>query len=228
MTDAVVLLSGGLDSATTLAVARAEGRQCHAMAFAYGQRHELEIRRAQQIADQLGAKSFRIMPLPLARLGGSALTDPSLAVPKNTDSPPGSGPIPATYVPARNTIFLAHALALAEVMGAEEIWLGINSVDYSGYPDCRPAFVEAFERLAQLATAAGVEGRACFRIRAPLLHLAKKEIIQLGLSLGVDYGLTLSCYDPDSQGRSCAQCDACRLRLAGFAALGANDPARYQ
>ena len=221
---AVVLLSGGLDSATTLAIALEEGRICHALTFRYGQRHAIEIERARKIAKTLGAESFRIAPIDLQMYGGSALTSNSIDVPKDREPDP-NGSIPVTYVPARNTIFLAHALGLAEVVGAEEIWTGINAIDYSGYPDCRPEFIEAFERLANVATAAGVENRLHFSVMAPLLHKTKVEIIREGLRLGVDYSLTLSCYDPaGEEGIPCGLCEACRLRGAAFAQIGIKDP----
>jgi len=219
---AVVLVSGGLDSATVLAVARNEGYQCHALSFDYGQRHRVELEAAARVASVLGAVEHRMLRLPIGDLGGSALTDQSIAVPKQ----PGTG-IPVTYVPARNTIFLAMALAWAEVLGAPHIYIGANAVDYSGYPDCRPAFIEAFEHLANLATKAGVEGRS-LRVHAPLISLSKAEIIRLGSGLGVDYGPTLSCYDPDEQGRACGACDSCRLRALGFAEAGVPDPTRYR
>ncbi len=227
MTRAVVLLSGGLDSATCLAVAtRRDGHEAHCLSFDYGQRHRFELDAAAELARRLGAASHRVFRLDLAQFGGSALTDPSLAVPKDrSDEAIGAG-VPITYVPARNTIFLSIALALAEVLDARAIYLGVNALDYSGYPDCRPAFVEAFSRLAEVATAAGLEGRAP-RIEAPLLHLGKAEIVKLGTSLGLDYGLTHSCYDPDRAGLACGRCDACRLRAAGFASAGVPDPTRY-
>ncbi len=222
---AVVLVSGGLDSATLLAIARAEGRVCHALTFDYGQRHRVELQAARRVAARLGAAEHRIVPLDLTWMGGSALTDQAIPVPAS-GAAPGSA-IPATYVPARNTIFLSIALGWAEVLGARDIYIGANAVDYSGYPDCRPAFIEAFERLANLATRAGVEG-AGFRIQAPLVSLSKAEIIRTGVGLGVDYAQTLSCYDPDAEGRACGRCDACRLRAEGFAVAGIADPTPYQ
>jgi 7-cyano-7-deazaguanine synthase len=219
---AVVLVSGGLDSATTLAIARAEGRACHALSFDYGQRHRVELQAAADVARTLGAVEHRTMKIDTAGIGGSALTDPSIAVPEQ----PTTG-IPTTYVPARNTVFLALALGWAEVLGARELWIGVNAVDYSGYPDCRPEFVEAFERLANLATRAGVEGER-FVVRAPLIDLTKAQIVQRGTTLGVDYGGTISCYQPDEQGRACGRCDSCRLRRAGFEAAGLADPTRYR
>lgn len=219
---AVVLLSGGLDSATVLAVARREAAACYALTVDYGQRHRVELEAAGRVARALGAVEHRVARFDLSWIGGSALTDPALAVPVR----PSEG-IPVTYVPARNTVLLALALAWAEVLEAGAIYIGVNAVDYSGYPDCRPAFIEAFDRLARLATRAGVEGRGA-GIRAPLLHLSKAEIIRLGRDLGVDYGLTLSCYDPDGDGLACGRCDACRLRAQGFAAAGVPDPTPYR
>ena len=219
---AVVLVSGGLDSATTLAVARAEGYACHALSFDYGQRHRLELQAARAVAEGLGAVEHRVMPLDLRLFGGSALTDAGIAVPTE----PEEG-IPVTYVPARNTIFLSLALGWAEVLGAAAIFIGVNAVDYSGYPDCRPAFIEAFERMANLGTKAGVEGRP-FRVWTPLIALTKAEIIRRGHELGVDYALTLSCYDPDETGRACGVCDSCRLRAAGFREAGVPDPTPYR
>ena len=219
---AVVLLSGGLDSATTLAIARAAGHACHALSFDYGQRHRVELEAARRVATALGAVEHRIVKIDTAWIGGSALTDVAIAVP---EAPTAA--IPVTYVPARNTAFLALALGWAEVLGARDIWIGVNAVDYSGYPDCRPEFIAAFEVLANLATRAGVEG-GHFRVRAPLIELSKAEIVRRGAALGVDYGLTLSCYQPDAAGRACGRCDSCRLRRAGFEAAGVIDPTRYQ
>jgi 7-cyano-7-deazaguanine synthase len=219
---AVVLVSGGLDSATTLAIARAEGYRCFALSFDYGQRHRIELNAARAVAASLGAEEHRVMPLDLRLFGGSALTDEAIAVP---DAPTGG--IPVTYVPARNTVFLSLALAWAEVLPAHDIFIGVNAVDYSGYPDCRPEFIEAFEHLANLATREGVEGRG-FHIHAPLIHWTKARIIQEGTRLGVDYAKTLSCYNPDAAGRACGVCDSCRLRAAGFAAAGEPDPTPYQ
>jgi len=223
---AVVLLSGGLDSATTLAVARDQGFACHALSFRYGQRHAVELAAADRVARALGVVEHRIIDIDPAALAGSALTDARLAVPKNRGSI-GDGPIPPTYVPARNTLFLAYALAWAEALGTGDIFIGVNATDYSGYPDCRPEYVAAFERLANLAVAAAVEGRITVRIHAPLIHMSKAEIIRTGTRLGVDYGLTHSCYDPDDRGRPCGRCDSCRLRLKGFAEAGLTDPAEY-
>jgi 7-cyano-7-deazaguanine synthase len=219
---AVVLVSGGLDSATTLAIARDEGYACYALTFDYGQRHRVELAAAQRVAASLGTADHRVVKLDLAWMGGSALTDTSIPVP----GAPTTG-IPVTYVPARNTVFLSIALGWAEVQGATDIFIGANAVDYSGYPDCRPEFIAAFEHLANLATRAGVEG-AGFRIRAPLMHWNKAEIISHGAALGVDFALTLSCYDPDADGRACGRCDSCRLRAQGFTAAGIPDPTRYR
>ncbi|HKJ76080.1 MAG TPA: 7-cyano-7-deazaguanine synthase QueC [Gammaproteobacteria bacterium] len=219
---AVVLVSGGLDSATTLAVARAEGYRCHALSFDYGQRHRVELEAARRVAESLGAEEHRVMPLDLRLFGGSALTDDGIDVPAEA----GEG-IPVTYVPARNTIFLSLALAWAEVIPAADLFIGVNAVDYSGYPDCRPEFVEAFERLANLGTKAGVEGHP-FRVHAPLIHLTKAQIIRRGHALGVDYARTVSCYDPDETGRACGVCDSCRLRAAGFREAGVPDPTPYR
>jgi len=220
---AVVLVSGGLDSATCLAIARAEGYDCYALSLAYGQRHTAELAAAARVAAALGAVEHRVMHIDLAAFGGSALTDTSIAVPES----PSAG-IPVTYVPARNTVFLSLALAWSEVLGAEDIFIGVNAIDYSGYPDCRPEFVVAFERLANLATRAGTQDHGRLRIRTPLIELSKAEIIRQGRALGVDYALTLSCYQPDEEGRACGRCDACRLRLAGFEGAGVLDPMPYQ
>ncbi|HEX6057902.1 MAG TPA: 7-cyano-7-deazaguanine synthase QueC [Gemmatimonadaceae bacterium] len=226
---AVVLLSGGLDSATALAAAQADGLEAYALTVRYGQRHAAELEAARRVAARAGVADHKVADVDLRLFGGSALTA-DIEVPKDgahaTDGAHGDA-IPVTYVPARNTIFLALALAWAEVLGAADIVVGVNAVDYSGYPDCRPEYIEAFERMAGLATRAGVEGRTRLRVRAPLLHLRKHEIIRLGRSLGVDYALTTSCYDPAADGAACGRCDACRLRLAGFAAAGLEDPARY-
>ncbi len=219
---AVVLLSGGLDSATVLAMAQAEGFLCHTVSFDYGQRHRAELDAAAKLARQSAIAEHKVITLGLDGMGGSALTDESLAVPES----PQAG-IPVTYVPARNTVFLALALGWAEVLEARDIFIGVNAVDYSGYPDCRPAFIEAFERMANLATRAGVEGEG-FRIRAPLQEMSKAQIIEAGQRLGLDYSLTVSCYQADSQGRACGRCDSCRLRTAGFAAAGVVDPTLYR
>lgn len=218
---AVVLLSGGLDSATTLAVARTEGYVCYTLSFDYGQRHRIEVTAAEKIARALGSRDHRLVQLDLSWMGGSALTDPAIAVPDR----PSQG-IPITYVPARNTVFLAMALGWAEVRGAQDIFIGANAVDFSGYPDCRPEYMEAFERLANLATRAGVEGRR-LRVHTPLMLLRKQEIIRRGLELGVDFAMTTSCYAPDADGRACGACDSCRLRAAGFRDAGVADPTRY-
>jgi len=220
---AVVLVSGGLDSATCLAIARAEGYACHALSFAYGQRHEAELVAAARVATVLGAVEHRVMHIDLAIFGGSALTDRGIAVPEAATTG-----IPVTYVPARNTVFLSFALAWSEVLGAHDIFIGVNAVDYSGYPDCRPEFVAAFEHMANLATRAGVEDAERLRIRAPLISLSKAEIIRRGEALGVDYSLTVSCYQADADGRACGRCDSCRLRREGFAAAGVPDPTLYR
>jgi len=219
---AVVLVSGGLDSATTLAMARQQGFDCYAMSFDYGQRHRSELAASARVSSMLGAREHRVVTLDLRQFGGSALTDDAIAVPEQ----PGEG-IPITYVPARNTIFLSFALAWSEVLGARDIFIGVNAVDYSGYPDCRPEFIRAYEQMANLATRAGVEGKP-FTIHAPLIEMTKAEIIRAGTTLGVDYGQTISCYNPDAEGRACGRCDSCRLRAAGFKAAGIADPTRYQ
>lgn len=223
MKRAVCLLSGGLDSATALACARRDGFQIHALTFDYGQRHRVELEAAARVARHLGAAEHRVFRIDLRAFGGSALTG-DIEVPK--DRSIHAAEIPVTYVPARNTVFLAVALAWAEVLGSEDIYLGVNAVDYSGYPDCRPEFIRAFEQMANLATKAGVEGRQRLRIHTPLIELSKAEIIRLGLGLGVDYSLTHSCYDP-VDGLACGHCDSCLLRKAGFAAAGVADPLRY-
>ena len=222
---AVVLVSGGLDSATCLAIARSEGFRCHALSFRYGQRHAAELAAAARVAAQLGAIEHRVMTVDLAAFGGSALTDPALAVPQDGA---GTQAIPITYVPARNTVFLAFALAWAEVLGAHDIYIGVNAVDYSGYPDCRPEYVAAFEAMANLATREGVEGRERLRIRAPLMHSSKADIVRRGTALGVDFSLTVSCYQAAEDGAACGRCDACRLRRAGFETAGMPDPTRYR
>jgi 7-cyano-7-deazaguanine synthase len=223
---AIVLLSGGLDSATALAVARRDAFRCHALTIAYGQRHAAEVEAARRIAAALDAVEHRVVKLDLRGFGGSALTS-EFAVPKDRAPEVMSEDIPITYVPARNTVFLSLALAWAEALGSFDIYLGVNVLDYSGYPDCRPEFIAAFEQLANLATKAGVEKRGTFRIHAPLIQLSKAEIIRLGLSLAVDYSLTHSCYDPTADGTACGRCDSCVLRRAGFEAAGATDPIRY-
>jgi len=219
----VILLSGGLDSATTLALARADGCRCRALSFDYGQRHRVELEAASRVARSLGVASHEWVSLDLRAFGGSALTTDDIAVPKDRDEAAMSRGIPTTYVPARNTIFLSHALAYAEAVEAASIYVGVNAVDYSGYPDCRPEYLRAFQAMADLATRAGVEGRGVV-LRAPLIEMPKVEIIRRGLELGVDYALTHSCYDPDQSGRACGRCDACRLRIAAFAELGMEDP----
>jgi len=218
---AVVLLSGGLDSATVVAMAKAQGYSCYTMSFDYGQRHRAELQAAERVASQLGVVEHKVIGLNLNGIGGSALTDSTIDVPEA----PEEG-IPVTYVPARNTVFLSLALGWAEVIGARDLFIGVNAVDYSGYPDCRPEFIEAFERMANLATKAGVEGQG-FSVQAPLQKLSKAQIIQEGIRLGVDYAITVSCYQADDEGRACGKCDSCRLRKAGFQAAGVEDPTRY-
>ena len=220
---AVVLLSGGIDSATAAAVARAEGYELHVLTFRYGQRHVREVESAKRIAAALDAKQHLILDLDLRQIGGSALTD-QIPVPKGRGVEEIGAGIPVTYVPARNTIFLAYAVAWAEVLGSEDIFLGVNAIDYSGYPDCRPEYIAAFERMANLATKAGVEGRSKLTIHSPLIHLTKAQIIQRGAALGVDFALTWSCYDPAPDGRPCGACDSCILRQRGFAEAGVADP----
>lgn len=219
---AVVLLSGGLDSATVLAIATEQDYACHALSFDYGQRHRIELCAAGQVAESLHTVRHRTLTVDLAQIGGSALTDNSIAIPLN----PTEG-IPVTYVPARNIIFLSFALAYAETVGASDIFIGVNAIDYSGYPDCRPEFIDAFARTANLATRAGVEGNN-FRIHTPLIRMSKAEIIKTGHRLKVDYALTISCYQPDGQGRGCGACDSCRIRKTGFEAAGVPDPTRYR
>jgi 7-cyano-7-deazaguanine synthase len=219
---AIVLLSGGLDSATVLAIARSKGYECYALSVEYGQRHRAELDAAKRVAAALGAQEHRVMRVDLAEIGGSALTDSRVAVPESPQ--PG---IPVTYVPARNTLFLSLALGWAEVIGARDLFMGVNAVDYSGYPDCRPAFIEAFERLAAVATKAGVEG-VKFHVHAPLIEMSKADIIREGLRLGLDFATTVSCYQADNEGRACGKCDSCRLRAAGFAAADTQDPTRYR
>jgi 7-cyano-7-deazaguanine synthase len=221
-TPAVVLVSGGLDSATTLAIARERGHRCHALSFDYGQRNAVELSAARTVAATLGAVEHRVLTIPIGEFGHSALTDKGIAVPEVATQG-----IPVTYVPARNTIFLACALGYAETIGARHIYIGVNAVDYSGYPDCRPAFIRAFEYLANLATRAAVEGKAV-SIHAPLIDLGKADIIRRGTALGVDYAKTVSCYQPDGEGRACGRCDSCRLRREGFSSAGISDPTRYR
>lgn len=219
---ALVLLSGGLDSATVLALTTKLGFRCHCLSFEYGQRHQIELESAARVAKSFGALSHQIIKIDLGVIGGSALTDSKIEVPKTL-----TAGIPVTYVPARNTVFLSLALGYAEVLGAYDVFIGVNAVDYSGYPDCRPEYIAAFQAMADLATREGVEGRP-IKIHAPLIDLSKAQIIRSGLDAGVDYSLTVSCYNPDVSGRACGECDACRLRLAGFAALKETDPASYQ
>jgi 7-cyano-7-deazaguanine synthase len=226
-TRAVVLLSGDLDSATTAAIAKSEGFEVYGLTFDYGQRHEVEIKAAQQIAERLGLADHKVCQIDLRMFGGSALTS-DIPVPKGRSTAEMSGEIPVTYVPARNTIFLSFALAWAEVLKANDIFIGVNAVDYSGYPDCRPEFVEVFQRMARLATKAGVDGTQQLIIHTPLIRLTKAQIIRRGLELGVDYSQTISCYDPSGKGSACGRCDACLLRLKGFEENGIADPAPYQ
>ena len=222
MSKAVILLSGGLDSVTALAIAQSQGYQCHALSFDYGQRHRSELDAVKRILACFAGVTHKVIHLDLDQIGGSALTDNGIAVPRQ----PSEG-IPVTYVPARNTIFLSLALGWAEVLSAEAIFIGVNAVDYSGYPDCRPEYIKAFQSLANLATRQAVEGKA-IKLETPLIHLSKAEIIQKGMQLGVDYSLTVSCYAADNQGRACGECDSCRLRAAGFADAGVSDPTIYQ
>jgi 7-cyano-7-deazaguanine synthase len=220
---AVVLLSGGLDSTTVLAIARHQGYEAYALSFRYGQRHAIELERAAQVAQSLGAAGHVVVDIDLRRFGGSALTA-DIAVPKSRSADEIAGGIPVTYVPARNTIFLSFALAWAETLGASDIFVGVNALDYSGYPDCRPEYIEAFERMANLATKAGVEGMQRLKIHSPLISMSKAQIIEAGLALGVDYSITSSCYDPGPQGEPCGQCDSCLLRAKGFAQANQGDP----
>jgi 7-cyano-7-deazaguanine synthase len=223
---AVVLVSGGLDSTTCLAIAREDGYENYALTFQYSQRHAIELEAARRVAESLEAADHLILDLPMDRIGGSALTS-ALAVPKDTPEGEVGGRIPVTYVPARNTVFLSLALAWAEVLGAEDIFIGVNALDYSGYPDCRPEFIRAFEQLANLGTRAGVEGISRFRIHAPLMHWTKEQIIRRGVQLGLDYSMTHSCYDPGPEGLACGRCESCLLRRKGFADSGTPDPTRY-
>jgi 7-cyano-7-deazaguanine synthase len=222
MKRAVVLLSGGLDSATVLAIAKAEGYACHTISFDYGQRHRAELAASAILSEKMGAVEHKVINIDLTAIGGSALTDTSIAVPEEEQEG-----IPVTYVPARNTVFMSIALGWAEVLEAEAIFVGVNAVDYSGYPDCRPEYIAAFEKMANLATRSGVEGQP-LRIETPLIDLSKQEIIKRGTQLGVDYGLTVSCYQADAEGRACGQCDSCRFRRQGFEQAGIADPTRYQ
>lgn len=227
MTKAVLLLSGGLDSATTLAIATSQGYEVYALSFAYGQRHNHELAAAQAVAARYGAKEHRVVNIDLGTFGGSALTQDNIAVPKDREEHSMAEGIPVTYVPARNTVFLSFALAWAEVLKAYDIFIGVNAVDYSGYPDCRPEFIRAFETMANLATAYGVEGHRRITIHTPLINLTKAQIIRKGLSRGMDYSLTTSCYDPSPKGSACGHCDACQLRLKGFRENELSDPAPY-
>ncbi|UCG80439.1 MAG: 7-cyano-7-deazaguanine synthase QueC [Desulfobacterales bacterium] len=224
---AVILLSGGVDSTTAMAFAKQEGYEIYGLSFRYGQLHTLELEAAQRVAKALGAKEHLMIDIDLAKVGGSALTD-QIDVPKARTEKEMAKDIPATYVPARNTIFLSLALAWAEVLGASDIFIGVNALDYSGYPDCRPEYIEAFERMANLATKTGIEGRTQIKIRTPLIHMTKSEIIQKGIELGVDYSMTHSCYDPSSDGTACGQCDSCLLRKKGFREAGIKDPIDYE
>lgn len=222
---AVVLLSGGLDSSTTLAIAQKDGFDCYAMTFNYGQRHNREVQCACRVALARGVAEHRVVDIELAAFGGSALTDKTLEVPRNREEL--TSEIPITYVPARNTIFLSYALAWAEVLGAWDIYIGVNATDYSGYPDCRPEYIAAFEQMANLATAAAVKGKGRYTIHTPIIHMTKAQIIKTGTEIGVDYSMTHSCYDPDSEGRPCGRCDSCQLRLKGFKEAGLTDPLQY-
>ena len=226
MKNAVVLFSGGLDSSTCLAIAKSQGFNAYALSFRYGQRHTVELEAARRVAKHLGAAGHLVLDLPLGTIGGSALTA-DIAVPKDRDVAVMEGEIPVTYVPARNTVFLSMALAWAEVLPAADIFIGVNAMDYSGYPDCRPEFVEAFEKMANLALKEAVEGRLKMKVHAPLMQLNKAQIIGLGMGLGVDYGLTHSCYDPSEEGLACGRCDSCLLRKKGFEEAGVSDPTRY-
>ncbi len=223
---AVVLLSGGLDSTTAMAIARNEGFEIFSLSFSYGQRHAIELVASKKIAETLGAKKHLIVDIDLGKIGGSALTD-DIDVPKKRDEKTMTKEIPVTYVPARNTIFLSYAIAWAEVIHAYDIFIGVNAIDYSGYPDCRKEYIEAFEKMANLATKAGVEGKMKIKIRTPLIHMSKAEIIKKGIELGIDYGLTISCYDPSDNGLACGSCDSCILRKKGFLEAGVNDPTQY-
>ncbi len=226
MRDAVVLLSGGVDSATSLAIARHEGYACHAITFDYGQRHRFELEAAKRVAESMGVGRHVTIPFDLRAIGGSALTD-DIPMPRDQDPASMAGQIPSTYVPARNTIFLSFALGWAEVLGAFDLYIGANAIDYSGYPDCRPEYIAAFEHLANLATRAGVTGEGRFNIHAPLIEMSKADILRTGVRLGVDYALTTSCYDPADDGAACGRCDACILRRNGFEEAGIVDPTRY-
>ena len=224
---AVVLLSGGIDSTTVMAIAKQEGFEIFSLSFFYGQRHFFEIEAARKVADTLGAKKHLILDIDLKKIGGSALTDDNLYVPKYKNTQRMPDEIPVTYVPARNTIFLSYALAWAEVLQSSDIFIGVNAIDYSGYPDCRPEYIESFERMANLATKAGVEGKTKLKIRAPLIHMSKGQIIRKGFELGVDFSITRSCYNPSSATLACGQCDSCLLRKQGFKEAGIIDPTKY-
>jgi len=223
---AVVLSSGGIDSTTVMAIARLEGYEIYSLSFRYGQRHAVELEAARRVAKALGAEQHLVIDIDLAKIGGSALTD-EIQVPKSRTEQDMREEIPVTYVPARNTIFLSYALALAEVIRATDIFIGVNAIDYSGYPDCRPEYIVAFEHMANLATKAGVEGKKQITIRAPLIHMTKADIIQKGIELGIDYSITFSCYDPSPEGKACGQCDSCILRKKGFTKAGISDPTTY-
>ena len=223
---AVVLSSGGVDSTTVMAIARSDDYEIYSFSFNYGQRHALELEAAKRVAKSLGAKEHLVIDIDLGKIGSSALTD-DIDVPKGREEGQMQQEIPVTYVPARNTIFLSYALAWAEVLGASEIFVGMNAIDYSGYPDCRPEYIEAFEHMANLATRAGIDGKTRIRIRAPLIHMTKAEIIRKGIALGIDYAVTHSCYDPSSEGKACGRCDSCLLRKKGFAEAGVPDPTEY-
>jgi 7-cyano-7-deazaguanine synthase len=224
---AVVLLSGGLDSATTLAIARDEGFELYALTFRYGQRHQREIEAAKEIAREMGVAQHKIIPIDMGGIGGSALTDLTIDVPKDRVDLDNPDQIPLTYVPARNTIFLSYALAWAEVLGAFDIFIGVNATDFSGYPDCRHEYVQAFEKMANLATVAGTQQKGKLRLHSPMINMTKAQTILAGMKLGMDYSLTHSCYDPDKNGKSCGRCDSCRLRLKGFREAGLEDPIEY-
>jgi 7-cyano-7-deazaguanine synthase len=224
---AVVLLSGGLDSSTTLAIAKQSGFSLYALTFRYGQRHQCEVEGARRVARSIGVVEHKVIPIDMGGIGGSALTDLTMEVPKDREDLGSSDQIPLTYVPARNTIFLSYALAWAEVLGAFDIFLGVNATDFSGYPDCRHDYIQAFEKMANLATAAGTQHKGTFRIHTPIINMTKGQTILSGMKLNVDYSLTHSCYDPDRQGRSCGRCDSCRIRLKGFHDAGLEDPIEY-
>lgn len=227
MKKAIILLSGGLDSATLVAIAKSEGYAPYCLSFSYGQRHSIELEAAERVATSMGVAEHKVANLDLRIFGGSALTD-DIDVPKDRSEDEMDADIPITYVPARNTIFLSFALAYAEVIGAKDIFIGVNALDYSGYPDCRPEYIEAYEKLANLATKAGVEDGDRIKVQAPLLHMTKAEIISAGIALGVDYSITISCYDPDEKGLACGHCDSCQLRIKGFSEAGVDDPTMYQ